>query len=120
MSAFVIDVSKIELRKVEIEGAERAWMAWLISENNAPVSFAMRLFRIEPGGKIPMHTHWYYHQIFCIQGEGRVVIGSQEFILRKNMAAFVPPFVPHSYENLGNEDWAFICVIPLKKEMEKV
>ncbi|MCR8433730.1 MAG: cupin domain-containing protein [Crenarchaeota archaeon] len=120
MSAFIIDTSSIEFRKVEMEGAEQAWMAWLISEDKAPVSFAMRIFKIKPGGRIPLHTHWYYHEIFCIQGEGKLVVGPQEFILKKDMAAFVPPNVPHSYENLGSEDWVFICVIPLKKELEKL
>jgi len=120
MSALMIDVSKIKLHKVEMEGAEKAYMAWLISDDNAPVSFAMRIFKIEPGGKIPLHTHWYYHEIFCIKGKGKVTVGGEEYILKENMAAYVPPEVPHSYENIGNEDWVFICMIPLKKEMEKL
>ena len=119
MKPLLIDIDKIELHKVEMEGAEKAYMAWLISPENAPVSFAMRIFKIEPGGKIPLHNHWYYHEIYCIKGKGKVTIGGEEYILRANMAAFVPPNVPHSYLNIGDEDWIFICVIPMKKECEE-
>ena len=117
---FTIDVNKIKLHKVEMEGAEKAYMKWLISPENAPVSFSMRIFKIEPGGKIPEHKHWYYHEIFCVKGSGRVTIGGKEFRLKANMAAFVPPHIPHSYVNDRDEDWVFICVIPMKKECEEI
>jgi len=116
LATFVKDVSKIELKPVEMEGCKDAYMAWLISDIDAPVSFAMRIFKIKPGGRIPLHTHWYYHEIYCLEGEGKVTVGGREFILKAGMVAYVPPEVPHSYENTGDKDWVFLCMIPLKKD----
>ncbi len=116
MKPILKDTKEIQLSKVEMEGAKDAYMAWLIDDRDAPVSFAMRIFRIKPGGRIPIHTHWYYHEIYCLEGEGRVKVGDEEFILRAGMVAYVPPDVPHSYENTGEKDWVFLCMIPLKKD----
>ena len=116
MKPFVKKIKDINLMPVKMEGAVGAHMAWLIDKNDAPVDFAMRIFKIEPNGVIPKHQHWYYHEIYCLQGRGLVKVEDQEFILEAGMVAYVPPEVPHSYKNLENEDWVFICLIPLKKE----
>lgn len=115
MKPFVKKVKDIELILVKMEGAKDAYMAWLIDKSDAPVDFAMRIFRIKPNGVIPRHQHWYYHEIYCLQGKGIVKIGDQKFTLESGMVGYVPPNVPHSYKNIGDEDWVFICIIPLKK-----
>ncbi len=116
MKPIIKNVKTMKLKPVTMEGAKDAYMAWVLSDTDAPVSFAMRIFRIAPGGRIPLHTHWYYHEIYCIGGRGRVRIGDEEFILEEGMAAYVPPEVPHSYENIGDSDWVFLCMIPLRRE----
>ena len=116
MEPIIKDVKKIKLVPVEMEGAEKTYMAWLISDKDAPVTFAMRIFKVEPGGKIPLHSHWYCHEIFCLQGKGKVTVAGKEYIMEAWNAVYVPPEVPHSYENIGDEDWIFLCMIPLKND----
>ena len=54
------------------------------------------------------------HEIFVLEGEGIITMGGKEYTVRPGMAIFIPPGIRHSYRNVGNTLWRFICTIPLQ------
>ncbi|MHA1589422.1 MAG: cupin domain-containing protein [Candidatus Njordarchaeales archaeon] len=106
---------EVPMQEVDFEGAIGAYIQWLLSKDDGAENFAMRRFTIKPGGKIPRHAHWYEHEIYVLKGRGRVGIGEKVYEVEEGSVLFVPPDVPHWYENIGDEDWVFLCIIPLRK-----
>jgi len=97
-----------------VEIAENTTIRWLISRKDGAPNFAMRLFRIGPGGSIPSHSHDWEHEIFVLRGSGLVRIGEKEYRVSEGTFLFIPPNVEHYYENTGEGDLEFLCLIPLK------
>ncbi|RLE80951.1 MAG: cupin domain-containing protein, partial [Thermoprotei archaeon] len=108
-------VDKVEKKPVDFKGAKDAYIQWLVDPSAGARNFAMRLFTIKPGGEIPRHNHWYEHEIFVLKGKGVIGAGDKEYEVSEGNVIYVPPNIPHWYRNTGNEDWVFICIIPLRK-----
>ena len=88
----------------------------LISAQQGP-HFALRKFTIQPGGSMPMHTNSVEHEQYVLQGKARVVIGSETFTAQKDDAVFIPAGVAHSYTTLGDEPFAFLCIVPNEQDV---
>ncbi len=116
---YVSSVDDVEKIKVEMKGMDGqvtkgVWIQWLISREQGAENYAMRLFTVEPGGVIPKHQHPWEHEIFVIKGKGIIGAGDEEKEVSEGYFAYIPPDVPHWYRNTGNEEWKFICIIPMK------
>lgn len=88
----------------------------LISSQQGP-HFALRKFTIQPGGSMPMHTNSVEHEQYVLQGRARVVIGDETFTAQKDDAVFIPAGVAHSYTTLGDEPFAFLCIVPNEQDV---
>ena len=104
--------TEIKSAPVPPDAAEKTFIRWLISKKDGAPTFAMRLFDVEAGGKIAPHYHPWEHEIFILEGEGRIRIGSKWYDFTKGSFIYVPPNVEHEYINTGNGTLRFICVIP--------
>lgn len=107
------------VRKVEPEVVERAQnvtIQWMIGEDdNAPCY--MRLFTFGIDGRMPLHQHANVgHVQYYLKGKMKVTIGGEEHSLTKGNFLYVPKNVPHAYENVGEEEAQFICIIPPVKD----
>ncbi len=103
-----------QVEKERVENANGTWIRWLITERDGAPNFAMRLFEVEPGGHIPAHKHPWEHEIFVLEGEGRIRIGDNNYVVKPGYVVFIPPDIVHEYWNTGKTFLKFICVIPLK------
>ena len=83
----------------------------LISPEEGP-HFAMRRFTMKPGGGMPRHTNAVEHEQYVLQGRARVTIGEEIYEVQSGDVVFIPAGVPHSYENIGEEDFVFLCMVP--------
>lgn len=97
---------------------KNVYIRWLVDKNDGARNFAMRRIEIKPGGKVPLHSHPEDHEIFILQGKGKLFNDEgQEELANEGDVFYIPPSEKHAMENLGENDFAFICVIPyLKKE----
>ncbi|KIM10978.1 MAG: cupin [Sulfuricurvum sp. PC08-66] len=86
-------------------------MKMLLSPDESP-HFAMRNFRIEAGGHMPLHTNTVEHEQYVISGRARVVVGEESFEAKSGDVLLIPAGVPHSYETLGDEAYSFLCLVP--------
>ena len=83
----------------------------LVSPDEAP-NFAMRLFTIQPGGKMPKHTNLVEHEQYVLNGSAKVGIGDEVFDVHKGDIVFMPAGEPHWYKNDGEEVFEFLCLVP--------
>ena len=84
----------------------------ITADDGAP-HFCMRVFELEPGSSIPLHSHPWEHEIFVLSGQGVALSEDGETQVVKENVIFVPPNERHGFINNGNEVLRFICVIPL-------
>ena len=104
---------KVNEQDVEaVEMADGVTVQTLIGPNEEAPNFAMRLFKVAPLAKTPLHTHAWEHEVFVLQGEGIVVCEGKEHSFGRGDAILVPPEVEHRFRNIGGGELQFICVIP--------
>lgn len=108
-----------EVPVTNVEAGSKTKIQVLISSDEGP-HFAMRRFVIGPGGSMPMHTNTVEHEQFVLSGEARTRIGDQVFVLSKNDIVFIPAGTEHSYENIGDEPYEFLCMVPNRDDTIKL
>lgn len=93
---------------------------WL-SQAGPPESpeYGLRLFRVGPGGEIPIHKHFYYQTMYVLSGhllafahdaETDQVV--QEKTVGPGDVVFIPSMEPHSLVNPSDgEECTFLCAI---------
>jgi len=99
--------------KVEVEGAEGAFLRILVGPDDGSDGIVMRLFTLEPGGHTPLHEHRWEHLVKVEKGRGVIVDGEgREKPLARGNSVFVAPGEVHQFRNAGGEEFEFVCVIP--------
>lgn len=111
----IIHYSQIESEEVNVEGAKKIKVRWLISSKDGVENFAMRLFEIEPNGNSPHHSHSYEHEIFILEGSGKVLIEDVEHNISPGYAIYIPPNTRHTIKNTGETTLKFLCMIPITR-----
>ena len=94
-----------------VKAGDSATMQVLISAQEGP-HFAMRRFVMEPGGGMPEHTNTVEHEQYVLRGQANIGIGTEQFEVRAGDVVFIPLGVPHWYQNTGQENFEFLCLIP--------
>jgi quercetin dioxygenase-like cupin family protein len=107
------DAKGIPAREVTTEGAKQVTIRWLITKNDGAPRFQMRLFDIDPGGRTPLHTHEWEHEVYILEGEGVLTFEGEEKPFSKGHFVFVPPQREHSFINTGENTLSFICIVPV-------
>lgn len=91
---------------------------WVIDEahDGAP-NYALRVIEVAPGGHTPRHAHPYEHENFVVEGQGRVLLNGQWHEVGPGSVIFVPAGMEHTYENIGQTPFRFLCGIPTARHM---
>ena len=58
---------------------------------------------VDPGKRIPLHTHTADEVFVVLQGTGIVTAGDRQWRASKGAIAVAPAFVRHGWENTGTE-----------------
>lgn len=112
----VIKYDQVQLSEVIADGASNVFKAVAIGPSEGWDDYVMELFRIGPGGYTPKHQHDWEHVNYVIAGHGRLSIGEETTELDPGDFAFVPPESEHQFENAGDSDFEFICIVPERRE----
>ncbi len=95
-------------------------MQVLIGPDQGAPHFAMRRFRMEAGGGMPLHTNAVEHEQYVLRGRARIRAGTDTHEVSSGNVLFIPAGVPHSYEVLEGP-FEFLCLVPnLKDEIRIV
>ena len=111
---YVKNYKDIQADAVE-EGAKNTTIRWLIAEREGAPNFSMRLFEIGPEGNTPHHEHTWEHEVFILEGEGKLVGDDTSQPLGAGDAVFVPGGEKHHFESAGGTTLKMICLIPARK-----
>ncbi|WP_336036007.1 cupin domain-containing protein [Halobacterium yunchengense] len=84
----------------------------LVDESDGAPNFAMRRFVLEPGARVPEHTNEVEHEQYVLSGEYTVGIEGEEYTVGAGDSLLIPAGAVHWYENDGDEEGSFICVVP--------
>lgn len=112
MKSKVIHFSNVLESKVEMEGARDVFIRWLVSKDDEAPNFYLRMFTIKPRGFTPYHKHNYEHEVFVLEGEGKIIIENNESLLKSGFVVTVPPDIMHQFKNESSSDFRFLCLIP--------
>jgi quercetin dioxygenase-like cupin family protein len=104
-----------EVEAVEVANGVKTSKQILISTQEAP-NFALRRFVMEPGGGMPRHTNTVEHEQYILRGQGRIGIADDVFDVKKGDVVFIPENIPHWYQNMGDETFEFLCIVPNKAD----
>ena len=83
----------------------------LVGPDDGAPHFAMRRFRMEEGGGIPLHTNDVEHEQYVLRGRARMRVGDRVHEVSADDVLFIPAGVPHSYEVLDGP-FEFLCMVP--------
>jgi mannose-6-phosphate isomerase-like protein (cupin superfamily) len=69
------------------------------------------LVQIAVGGIIETHTHKVETETaYFYSGQGRLVVGEEEQLLQAGSGVTIPPGLPHSLHNVGQEPIELIAI----------
>ena len=89
--------------KLPSDQASNSYIRWLLTDK---------------GGHINAHFHPWEHEIFIVEGNGKIKIGSKIYEISSDNFIYIPPNINHEY--WADTDLKFICIIPSKPTAEKV
>ena len=92
-----------------MEGAQGVEIRWLINKDDGAENFAMRMFEIETEGYTPCHSHPWEHEIFILEGHGKVIGTEGEHQLKGGYVIFIPPDEKHQIRNNGDQILKLLC-----------
>ncbi len=121
MFPFRLDVLRSGLHKVNVtavadatvteEGSRGARIKWLINEKDGAPTFVMRHFTVEAGGFTPFHNHNWEHEVYVLEGRGKVRYEDREEVIQPGDAILIPPDKKHQFQ-AGVETLKFLCIVP--------
>lgn len=111
----VKDYQQVPAAAVTMPGAENVTIRWLLGKDSPAPNFWLRLFEVRPGGHSPYHTHGSEHEIFVLEGSGRLNARGGSFPLVAGTFALVEPDEEHQFENTGQTVLKFLCLVPREK-----
>jgi len=114
------NIDDAPLQPVTIPGVSGARMAIMCGREHGAPTFALRQFKVEPGGWTPRHSHDYEHQVFVVSGGGTVLLEGSERQVRAGDVILVPANEEHQFKAAGATPVAegglrFLCLVPVTR-----
>lgn len=72
--------------------------------------FVMGRVEIDPGGKVPLHSHEQEEVYYIVSGKGEIQLGEEKLSVRDGSAVYIPPNVEHELRNTGAASMEMIFV----------
>ena len=100
-----------------VERAQGATIQVLLGPGEGAPNFFLRRFTLEPGGRIPAHSHPdIEHEQVVLEGEMVLGLGDEEITVQAGDCVLIPAGLVHWYENRGREPVRFLCIVPRTTE----
>ncbi|MEZ4671606.1 MAG: cupin domain-containing protein [Anaerolineae bacterium] len=100
--------------KVESYVSNNATKQVLIGKQDGANNFEVRYFTIPPHGFSSLDQHQHDHGVMIMQGKARVMLGEQFEEVGVGDVVYIPGMEKHQFENLTDEPFTFLCIIPPK------
>ena len=100
-------------KPMDMDGVKGVSMRLIVGRSDGAPTFAMRHFTVEPGGYTPHHSHNYEHEVYIVEGSGRVEQSGQHRDIQAGDVVFVEPNNVHQFVNTGTTPLKFLCMVPV-------
>jgi quercetin dioxygenase-like cupin family protein len=100
--------------KVENYVSNNATKQVLIGKQDGAHNFEVRYFTIPPRGFSSLDQHQHDHGVMIMQGKARVMLGEHFEEVNVGDVVYIPGMEKHQFENLTDEPFTFLCIIPPK------
>jgi quercetin dioxygenase-like cupin family protein len=99
---------------VKVEGytTSKATKQVLIGEQEGAPNFVMRYFTIPPRSFSSLDRHEREHGVMIMNGRARVMLGDRFEEVGPGDVVFIPGWEQHQFENLTDEPFTFLCIVP--------
>jgi quercetin dioxygenase-like cupin family protein len=94
------------------EGAKGVKIKWLINKENGAPTFLMRHFTVDAGGFTPFHSHDWEHEVYVLEGSGKVRYEDREEKIAPGDAILIPPNRRHQFQASPDKGLKFLCMVP--------
>ena len=95
----------------EISAGRQARSQVLLGPDDGTPNFAMRRFRMETGGGMPLHTNAVEHEQYVLRGRAKIRVGERTYDVGPDDVLFIPAGVPHNYQVVEGP-FEFLCMVP--------
>ncbi len=103
----------IDVAAGNVEGAEGAAIQVLLGPSDGMPSFYTRIFTLEAGARVPKHRHkGIEHEQVVLEGEMVLMLEDKEVTVRAGDVVYLPADQFHGYENRGENQARFLCMVP--------
>lgn len=114
------NINQSEMKTVTMPGVSGATMAVMVGRADGAPNFALRQFKVEPGGFTPRHSHDYEHEVFIVEGSGTIFLEGSEHPIRAGDVIFVPADQEHQFKaagpgTRGEPGLRFLCLVPVSR-----
>ncbi|TVQ63723.1 MAG: cupin domain-containing protein [Phycisphaerales bacterium] len=96
-------------------GVDGAEMAVMVGREDGAPNFALRHFRVRPGGHTPRHSHDYEHEVFIVEGGGTVLLEGAERPIRAGDVIYIPADEEHQFQADASAGLRFLCLVPVTR-----
>jgi len=102
----------------DVMGISIRWLSKCGDDGHGYPEYGLRYFKIQPGGHIPIHNHFYHQTMYILQGQLECwrfdpdtdeLVGKS--IAKPGDAIYIPSMEPHGMKNIGDEPATFLCCI---------
>lgn len=113
------NIDDVATKPVTMAGVQGAQMAIMCGREDGAPNFALRQFKVEPGGFTPRHSHDYEHEVFVVSGSGTVLLEGKERAVRAGDVILVPANEEHQFKAASAGSKApglrFLCLVPVTR-----
>ncbi len=113
--ALIRNIDQTPLKPVEMPGVDGAEMAVMVGREDGAPNFALRQFRVRPGGHTPQHSHDYEHEVFVVEGGGTILLEGERRPIRAGDVIYVPAEAEHQFRADPDAGLRFLCLVPVTR-----
>jgi len=106
---FVTNVERVREYDVNVEGACKVKVKYLLHKGVGAKRLQLRLFTLDVGGYTPLEKHAHEHEVFMLRGKALVRGGEQEVEVKAGNVIFISSYEEHQFRNIGDEPVEFLC-----------
>ncbi len=103
----------------DVEGVTVRWLSQTGMDDSGQPEYGLRLFTVQPKGRIPIHNHFYVQTMYILSGkfecwrfDPETDAMAEKWVCGPGDAVYVPSMLPHGMQNLSETEKAtFLCCI---------
>ena len=108
---------KTNIDEIPESGISRSYrdgisIRYLILEEFGAPNFEMRYFELDRGALSAQDHHESEHEVFVVRGRGKLHLKDRTVELKPKDAIFIDSWEHHQFEQVGEEPFGFLCIVP--------